>query len=367
MVRLHESDLAAARTLMGHWAYTLACHDSFLEAALCEHLAADDELLGIAMGVRPGQHMGYMLFNSVQYLLGLHPDEPLAAWYPSYAAHPKPREDAWPVFREFCLRRRAELAHLLATRTVQTTAADRANFVMLGLAWIARRVGEPLSVIEIGSSAGLCLQFDRYRYRTPDGRVIGPADSPVTLELRLRNGFMPAPAAVPRVAWRAGVDLAPVDARDADARRWIEASIFPEWIEERARLRAALELAAARPLRIERGDALEALPSLMAETSGPLVLFHSCCVIYWPREAVQRLHAMLREASRARPIHVLGIELDTTTSIEEISARFKRGLAPPVRIEHWQFERGDEPAHSVLADCDGYGRWIEWREEHGAG
>ncbi|MFF0425680.1 DUF2332 family protein [Streptomyces sp. NPDC004520] len=57
---------------------------------------------------------------------------------------------------------------------------------------------QPLALIEVGASVGLCLYPDRYRYRYDDGAAFGPADGPVTLTCRTSVAARRPPPA-PRV------------------------------------------------------------------------------------------------------------------------------------------------------------------------
>lgn len=122
---------------------------------------------------------------------------------------------------------------VLGTRRTQTNEAARCALLLPALAALAERSSGPLALVEIGASAGLCLLPDawRYRYTTPAGvHEVGPAGSPVTLPCAV-DGPAPLPDAVPEIAWRAGLDLHPVDPGDADARRWLQCLVWPEHTE----------------------------------------------------------------------------------------------------------------------------------------
>src|SRR5699024_9558774 len=123
------------------------------------------------------------------------------------------------------------------------------------------------------SSAGLCLYPDRYsyRYHTPeagqsgtdtiasdpksvDWRGLDPPEGPssVVIECALRNAS--APERVPEVAWRAGIDLNPIDITEPDQRSWLRSLVWPEHDARRQRLTAAAEIVAADPPRLVSGD-----------------------------------------------------------------------------------------------------------------
>ena len=95
---------------------------------------------------------------------------------------------------------------------------------------------QPLALIEVGASAGLCLLYDSWRYHYTGSRVdrwVGPTKSPLTLSC-FTTGDVPVPQEVPAIVWLAGLDLNPIDAADPDARRWLQALIWPEHHERNA-------------------------------------------------------------------------------------------------------------------------------------
>jgi hypothetical protein len=143
----------------------------------------------------------------------------------------------------------------------------------------------PLALLEVGASAGLCLYPDRYSYRYSNGTALDPPDgrSSVVLECAV-SGPVPLPSALPNVVWRAGIDLNPLDAADAQDMRWLETLVWPEQEHRRDRLRRAARVAAADPPRLMRGDIAQALPRLVASAppEATLVVFHSAVLAYVP-------------------------------------------------------------------------------------
>jgi hypothetical protein len=83
-------------------------------------------------------------------------------------------------------------------------------------------------------------------------------------------------------------------------RLWLLAQIQPEWQEKRAKLATALDMVGRTDSRFFEGDALDPLPGLIANSTGPLCVYHANCVVYWSDEAKARLEAQLLEASRGR-------------------------------------------------------------------
>jgi hypothetical protein len=148
---------------------------------------------------------------------------------------------------------------------------------------------QPLALIEVGASAGLCLYPDRYSYRYGDV-VIDPDAGPSAVLIDCAaTGPVPLPASVPRIAWRAGLDLNPLDVDDDSEMAWLETLVWPEHDARRARLRAAIDIARADPPHIVKADAIEGIAALAAQApaDATLVIFHSAVVAYFAPEERQ--------------------------------------------------------------------------------
>jgi hypothetical protein len=270
----------------------------------CRHAVSDAELLSLAAGGMDAA-LPTHLFSAVHYLLLRDPGDPLARYFATIDDDPLPPAGAYAELARFCRAHRDELRELLATRTVQTTYVERCRALLAPMCVVAREAGEPLNLVEIGCSAGVLLAFDKFAYRLHDPGLVGAADAPLVLEGELHGG---PELFIPRIGTRAGIDLHTIDVRREDERRWLLALCFPELRDEQQRLATALEVVAQTDMRVLEGDALVHIVQAMADTPDPLCVFHSACLFYWPADARARLDALLREASRDRPIWRIAIE-----------------------------------------------------------
>jgi len=188
-------------------------------------------------------------------------------------------EGPYPSFRAWLVKHwplvRAEASH----RLTQTNEARRCAVLLPALA----AIDGPIALLEVGAAAGLCLYPDRYSY-SYDGKLLHPAAgaSAVMLESST-NG--PVPTRLPNIVWRAGIDLAPLDAAHPDDRHWLETLIWPEQHARRDLLRAALDIAAADPPLLVAGDATDALLPLAARAphDATLVIVSSGVLVYLVR------------------------------------------------------------------------------------
>jgi hypothetical protein len=139
----------------------------------------------------------------------------------------------------------------LLERPVQTNEVARAMPVLGAMLAFAERTGRPLRVYEIGSSAGLLLNFDRYHY-AGEGWTWGDERSPVHLRNATLSGVPPHLDARLNVIERHGCDLNALDpVRDAQT---LLCFVWPDQHERFERLRAAIDVARDHPIDVCIGD-----------------------------------------------------------------------------------------------------------------
>jgi hypothetical protein len=179
------------------------------------------------------------------------------------------------AFREYVLTHWPAVEAEVRARAVQTNEPGRCAVLLPVLAALP----QPLALLEVGASAGLCLYPDRYAYRYGDHRL-GPGRPVLDCAA---TGVTP-PRRRPDVVWRAGLDLNPLDVTDPADLAWLDALIWPEHAERRTRLREAAAVAAADPPLLVRGDLVDDLPGLAARAPAgvTLVVFHTSVLCHVP-------------------------------------------------------------------------------------
>ncbi len=185
---------------------------------------------------------------------------------------------------------------VVLTHRTQTNEARRCATLLPALGALPG----PLALIEVGASAGLCLLPDRYayRYETRNGTVeIG--QSALTLSCTV-TGPAPLPAELPRIVWRRGLDLNPLDAANDEHARWLAALVWPEQRERFDILSAALRIARLDPPVVIAGDLLTDLQPLVHEApaDATVVVFHSAVLAYLGQDDRRRFVHGLPELGR---------------------------------------------------------------------
>jgi hypothetical protein len=230
-------------------------------------------------------------------------------------------------------------------RQVQTNEVRRCCGLLGGFLEIALQTGLPLRLLEMGSSAGLVMFWDRYRYELGPHRW-GDPDSKLVLRCDWK-GSPPALDIPVRVASRIGCDIEPIDATDLAELRFIQ-SFY--WADQPERVELLLQAAKAltEPAPIERiggGDFVERelaeLPDGVAT-----VLYHSTMWWYVPQDEQERIHQAVEAAGRrATPKRPLAWLRSEPPSMEHVEIRLK--------IWPGGLDR-------LLGRAQHHGRWVEW-------
>nr|BFF12333.1 hypothetical protein GCM10025699_36360 [Microbacterium flavescens] len=150
-------------------------------------------------------------------------------------------------------------------RRLQTNEPQRCAALLPALSTIEG----PIALLELGASAGLCLYPDRYSYRYRGGPSLDPATGPSRVVLTCDVSGDP-PLRLPEVVWRAGIDLAPLNAADPGDRAFLTALVWPGETGRAERIEAALDVVAADPPALITGDASDpaVLDAAAARTPG---------------------------------------------------------------------------------------------------
>uniref|UniRef100_UPI002B2788D3 DUF2332 domain-containing protein n=1 Tax=Nocardioides sp. TaxID=35761 RepID=UPI002B2788D3 len=213
----------------------VACESlgSPMYAALLERVALDLEDGGPSAEVladhvdAPGPSATALrLLGSVHRLVLERRAGALATFYPSVGGTWE-TEGGWAAFRTL-LADEPQAVREWLDRPPQTNEVGRSAALMAGLLALTTEHGDlPVRLAEIGSSAGLNLLADRFRYTSSDGRSAGPAGSPVVLE-GAWTGDVPLAAPWPRLVERLGSDVMPIDVATTEGRLGLTAYVWPD-------------------------------------------------------------------------------------------------------------------------------------------
>ncbi len=318
---------------------------SWLYEFLSTEISHDAELLELSSHASPGQPVPNLLFASVHYLLLSGSQHELQKFYPSVINNPRPAEESFPSFKDFCLHHRKEIIDLLQKRLVQTNEIRRCTYLYPSFCYIYNKVKRPLSLVEIGTSAGLQLLWDRYSYSYGTEEIYGDPNSSVHLTAQLRNGNVPELSQIiPTVASRVGIDLHGIDLSNEDDYLWLKSLIWSEHRERLETFEKAAKLFNAYPVKLVEGDGISLLPDIVEQvpTDTILCIFHTHVANQIPEDLKRKLLDNVRAIGDTRDVFHL------YNNISDIG-----------KLHLDYFINGTE-FNEVIGDTDGHGRWFDW-------
>lgn len=210
---------------------------------------------------------------------------------------------SYSTFRAWLLANWSVVEQTALARSTQTNEAGR-DAVLLPLLGL---IEGPLSLIEVGASAGLCLYPDRYSYRYDEHHHIDPTAGPSPVLLPCATtGNPPLPEKLPTIAYRAGIDLNPLDVAADDDMAWLDSLIWPEHHLRRDRLHHAAAIVRDDRPHLVRGDLNATIADLVHEAPADttVVVFHSAVLNYLDPAA----RTTFVDTVRALPCHWIANE-----------------------------------------------------------
>jgi hypothetical protein len=288
-------------------------------AALATAVADDPDVLSFLHRLPVQKRQPNLLFAAARHLAGEVPDA--------------------DALRALATAPTGELATVMLARRTQTNEPGRCATLLPALAMLSG----PLGVVEVGASAGLCLNLTRYSYEYGARRIPGADPEAPTLRCSVLGGS--PRLAMPDVTWVAGIDLNPLDPAEPADRSWLECLVWPGQPERAARLSAALDTAVRSPVPVHRGDLVEALPGVLAQIPSGVtpVVVHSAVLAYVD----------------------VGVRSRFADLVRSLGVRWVANEAPGVVVE------ADPPAYDTapfVLTVDGqrvaythpHGDWIDW-------
>ena len=228
----------------------------------------------------------------------------------------------------------------------QTNEVSRSAVLWPSMMAIARLTDLPLSLLEVGASAGLNLNLDRFHYSL--GNIeSGERQSPLQLAPQWRG--RPAVAHPVQIHSRCGCDLAPIDILDPVQLLRLRSYVWADQTERKTRLDAAVDIAQRNPPRVAKMDAVDWLKTVLpkAPDQACTVVYSTIAWQYLPlpaRKAGEQVVAQAAsQSSSSRPLAWLRFEAD--------------GESPGagIRLQLWP-----QNLDINLGRGDFHGRWVDW-------
>lgn len=314
---------------------------------LAMKIADDDDMLELSSYTREGQPIPNLFFGAVHYLLLQGKEHTVSSFYPSIVDKPKALKESFPYFKDFCLTYRESIIPILREEMVQTNEVRRCGYLYPCFSHIYHKAKKPLALIEIGTSAGFQLLWDKYSYSYNTGEMYGDDKSAVHIQSKIIGENRPTfPKVSPPVTYRYGLDLHINDLSNSEDALWLNALIWPEHTERRALFRQASACVSRNreELHLIEGDGIELLPRIMEKipNDSAICVFHTHVANQIPVDRKRLLLEHVKRFGSKRDVfHLYNNIWDSDLHLDS-------------------FVKGME-YNKVIAQTDGHGRWFRWK------
>ncbi|OBR64713.1 hypothetical protein A7K91_03755 [Paenibacillus oryzae] len=322
------------------------CKDSSsLYEHLAGHIANDLDLLKMAAHSKPEQPVPNLLLGAVHYLLLSGREHELTAYYPSIVEEPKKPSGAIHCFKDFCIQNEYEIIQLLENKLVQTNEVRRCAYLYPSFCHIYKITKKPLTLIEIGTSAGLQLLWDKYSYSYQSNQKYGSKQATLEISATVKGDRFPLLFEhSPPVQRRIGLDLHVNNLNDPEDYLWLKALIWPEHKERNSYFEKAAHYLKSQPLELIEGNGVSILPEIIPTVShdSTICIFHTHVANQIPAAAKKKLSEQIQFLGKEREVfHLYNNMWDLDLHLD-------------------YYADGNEHSET-LAEIDGHGRWFKWK------
>lgn len=273
-------------------------------------------------------------------------DERLARHYPSVGG--KPGHDFTADFIAY-MRDHIDEIDLALTQQVQTNEVGRSIVHLTMSHWLTTQDIATFDLLELGASAGLNLNFDKY-YACSGQLRMGDSQSAVRFMGDYFTHTPNLPKTGAQVHRKRGVDISPLDVTQSEDETRLLSFFWPDQKARIERTRAAIEIAKVSPPLV---DSASADIWLQQQLSRPFeratVVFHSIVWQYLGAGTQNGVReALASGAQRATPqTPLLWVRMEPA------------GPVADVQVDVWDGS-SLEPIHSRLAEVGYHGQNMNW-------
>lgn len=291
------------------------------------------------------------LLGAFHYLVLSGRTETLAALYPPRISDPDPA--ALDLALTQAARAYPDLIERFMHSPPQTNEVGRCLCLVGGFLTVAAETGLPLRCLELGASAGLNMNWDRFAYRFGEGARWGGKDAPLELYGDWTGGRPPLPGKV-EVVEREACDQSPINVSDPDEALKLGSYVWADQPLRLERLTAAISVKRSTGGTPTRADAADWAETHAHPKAGvATVVYHSSFMPYPPAATQTRIKAALEAAGRAAsaqaPFAWLSKEADRAEPAkhDEVLLRLWRGAPNDGMVRR-------------LAVVHPHGTWVNW-------
>ncbi|MEQ8945963.1 MAG: DUF2332 domain-containing protein [Balneola sp.] len=315
-------------------------------------IAEDDELISIASYCKQGQPMPNLFFAAIHFLLLNNPEEELTEYYPSITSSFK-QNLPFELFKNYCLNHKTEIIEIEKDKIVQTNSLNRTAYLMPILSHMFE--DQEINIIDIGTSAGLTLNMDKYEYYYNNNYAFGK--SAVKIRSEIKEGYLPKFDKPVRIRNKIGIDQNPINLKINTNENWLKALIWADKTERLEKMEQAIKIAKQEEIDFRKASSLEAFSEIIAsqEEGIPLVIYHTHTLYQFNQKDRESFWALIDGIGRKRDL--------TYIATEDVRV-FKSDYGlKGILVELTEYLNG-EKNNRIIAETNGHANWIKWNNKN---
>ncbi|WP_066405827.1 DUF2332 domain-containing protein [Flavisolibacter tropicus] len=324
--------------------------NSPLYFTLSKQIACDEELLRLCTFVKEGQPVPNAFLAAVHFYVLKNKTAFLAQYYPSVTGQPT-EAISFDLFKAFVQEHQQGIVHLLQNRIVQTNVITRCNYLLPIFSNILSLNNKPVTIIDIGASAGLNLNFDQYEYYYNDNMVYG--DSHIKLHCQIKEGRMPNIKPCSNSIQKIGIDQHPIDLANAEDLTWLQALVWPDQAERFIQLAEALQTPLLSAIKLIAGSTIADFKKVVeaVDPNETLILYATHVLYQFTPDLLREFYNFLDDMGQHRDFYFLSAEATQAVQL-------KHGVSNTAVV--LTTYKNKQKQETFMAETNGHGNWIKW-------
>ncbi|WP_165981134.1 DUF2332 family protein [Macrococcus lamae] len=278
-----------------------------LYSHIAKRMADDKELKVILTPLLITSQSLPLFMSSVLCTLYSH-DSELRDYYANFSEEVKTFDDhGYEVFKSFIIEHIDSIVFMTNNGDLKKNIVERSAVLVPIFNRIVKEAGcDRFNVIEIGSKAGLLLNYDWYKYTFNKSVTVGEVDD-INIKVKLKgyNHSLLKPLEHPHMKY--GISESVIHLENDDDFHWMLSLLYPEEIKRRKNLLKARNIYLEHPVNLLEGDELMLLEQVLDDlpSDEPIIIFHVHHIKNWSDEKKASFLSLIsRKASEKEIYHV---------------------------------------------------------------
>lgn len=319
---------------------------------LSNKISEDEYLSKLASFTKMGQPFPNSFLSAVHFLLLKNRNCELAKYYPSITKDKTYNEIPFELFKNFCQENEQKIKDLISTNLVQTNVIGRCSYLFPIVSELSNSENKPTTIIDIGTSAGLTLNFDLYEYWYNEQKLFG--DSTVKNQCKLVDCEPKLINSITNKLTKIGIDQNLINPKNDDEKLWLNSLIWADHLDRFIAMEEALKLEELNQIEFIEASKVSEFEEIISRVPKEdcLIIYSTHTLYQFNSDDKKEFSDMLNRIGEQRDFYFISAETtkdlltkyDTKNTVVELTT-FKNKTK----------------TEKIIAETNGHGNWITWK------